>query len=132
MVKSPVCEIPAEILAVPVERPAIGQKYRDFGVRWHKTRAGPPPRAERLADIGIRMKGLVHARDAMFVECKGRQAKGGHANKSFGPFYSFISVDFGVEPARCGLHRARLDLFVRCAAKRRCDQTIATTALAAA
>ena len=47
------------------------------------------------------MKGPVHARDAMFVECKGRQAKGGHANKLFRSIYSFISADFGVEPARC-------------------------------
>ena len=55
--------------------------------------------------------------------CKGRQAKGGHANKLFRSIYSFISADFGVEPARCKefmhatcaglwLHRARLDLFV--------------------
>jgi hypothetical protein len=48
------------------------------------------------------MKGPVHARDAMFVECKGRRTKSGYANKLFRSIYLFIHFrSFGVEPARC-------------------------------
>jgi hypothetical protein len=60
---------------------------------------------------------------------------------SFGPFtHSFLQISAWNRPgaknlctcAGLWLHRARLNLFVRCAAKRRGDQTGATTTLAAA